>query len=168
MTTASITIRTARPRDFDAVDRLLAKSYPVLLKHDYAPSVLVTAVPLIARAQQRLLASGSYYTVVKEDAIIAAGGWSWNAPQGGIGPRHLGHIRHVAIHPDHARQGIGRALMAHVLDLAFKSGIRRMKCTSTLTAAPFYRALGFKESARVDVMLRPGIAFPAVEMETNL
>ena len=42
-----ITIRPTTLADTPAVDALLAASYPVLLKPDYRPSVLVTALPLI-------------------------------------------------------------------------------------------------------------------------
>jgi hypothetical protein len=83
MPEATLTIRTARPADLGAVDSLFASSYARLLRQDYPPSVLVTALPLIARAQPRLLSSGSYYVAVAADgAVLAAGGWTWGGPQG--------------------------------------------------------------------------------------
>jgi hypothetical protein len=33
---------------------------------------------------------------------------------------------------------------------------------------PFYRALGFAETGRIEVPLAPGIVFPAVHMERRL
>ena len=54
----TLTLRHATPSDLAAVDALLARSYPRLLAADYPPSVLVTAVPIIARARPELLASG--------------------------------------------------------------------------------------------------------------
>jgi hypothetical protein len=51
-------VRVAGPVDIAAVDALLARAYPRLLKADYAPSVLVTALPRIARAQPGLVAAG--------------------------------------------------------------------------------------------------------------
>ena len=49
-----IRVRPAERSDMAAVDALLARSYPRLLKPDYPPSVLVTALPLISRAQPAL------------------------------------------------------------------------------------------------------------------
>ena len=54
-------IRPGTRADLARVDALLSRSYPRLLKRDYPPSVLVTALPLISRAQPALLDSGSYY-----------------------------------------------------------------------------------------------------------
>ena len=48
--TDQIDIRPTTGADLPAIDALLRESYPVLLKPHYAPSVLVTALPLIARA----------------------------------------------------------------------------------------------------------------------
>jgi GNAT superfamily N-acetyltransferase len=65
----------------------------------------------------------------------------------------------------HQRRGIGRALMARVLDDARTAGMARMECLSTRTAVPFYTAMGLHRVADVLVPLRPGIDFPAVQME---
>ncbi|MEM1273243.1 MAG: GNAT family N-acetyltransferase [Pseudomonadota bacterium] len=163
--TDQITIRTARPGDLAIVDALIAASYPALLKPDYPPSVLVTALPLISRAQPRLLASGTYFVAVDETGrALAAGGWSHSAPQGGVGPRDLGHIRHFATHPQAVRKGLGAAIMAQTLAQAMQAGIRRMLCQSTRTAVPFYKKLGFAPRGDIEIALRPGIVFPATEM----
>ena len=55
----TLVLRPATPDDFADVDALLARSYPALLKHDYRPSVLVTAVPVLARANPALVGSGT-------------------------------------------------------------------------------------------------------------
>ena len=54
----ALTLRHATRSDLAAVDARLARGYPRLLAADYAASVLVTAVPIIARARPELLASG--------------------------------------------------------------------------------------------------------------
>ena len=99
-----ITIRSTTAADLPAIDALLAHSYPVLLKPDYAPSILATCLPLISRARPELLRSGTYYMAhdCNGDAL-AAGGWTHGGPQGGIGPRDVGHIRHVVTHPNALR-----------------------------------------------------------------
>lgn len=159
-----MTIRATNTADIAAVDALLAASYPVLLKPDYAPSVLVTCLPLITRAQPELLRCGTYYIAEGPDGALAAGGWSHGAPQGGVGPRDVGHIRHVVTHPKALRRGLARSLIERSFRAARTSGVRWMMCQSTRTAEPFYTSMGFQRRGEIDVRLRPGISFPAVEM----
>ena len=162
---APYTIRTARMGDAAAVGRLLAASYRALLVEDYAPELLIQALPLITRPRADLLASGTYYLADTGAGLLAAGGWTFHAPGGGAtGPGTVGHIRHVATDPGAARRGVGRALMERALFEARAAGVRRMMCFSTLTAMPFYAALGFAPQGEIALQLAPGLEFPAVQM----
>ncbi|MBL4628082.1 MAG: GNAT family N-acetyltransferase [Roseicyclus sp.] len=160
-----ITIRATNTGDLPAIDSLLAAAYPVLLKPDYPPSVLVTCLPLITRAQPALLRSGTYYMAEDGDRrVLAAGGWTHGAPQGGVGPRDVGHIRHFVTDPSAVRRGLARAILERSFRAARTSGVRWIMCQSTRTAEPFYTAMGFQRRGEIEIMLRPGIGFPAVEM----
>lgn len=162
-------IRSARKGDLARVEDLLSRSYPALLKGAYPPSVLVTAVPLISRANPALLVTGTYFLVEDGGQVVGVGGWTAAEPgTGRRGAPSTGHIRHVATDPERVREGIGRALMAHVYDDARGAGIARLDCLSTLMAAPFYAACGFDEVRPVSVSLRPGIDFPAILMQRSL
>lgn len=163
------TIRPGTFADIAAVDSLLAQSYPVLLKPDYPPSVLVTALPLISRAQPELVTSGTYYVVLDAQGVLcAAGGWTMAAPGGGRPRAGLAHIRHVVTDHRRTRQGIGRQLMTRILSEAASAGVTRLECLSTRTAVPFYQAVGFTPQGPRDINLRPGIVFPSVAMERAL
>lgn len=157
-------VRATTRDDLAAVDALLARSYPKLLKPDYPPSVLVTALPLISRAQPALLGSGTYYLVESGGRrILGAGGWTRD--------RHaseVGHIRHVVTDATDTRRGVGRMLLSHVLDQARAADIAQMECWSTFTAEPFYGAMGFETVGAIDVPLQPGITFPAIRMKQRL
>jgi N-acetylglutamate synthase-like GNAT family acetyltransferase len=168
--TQIITIRRATPGDLAAVDRLLARSYPRLLAADYPPSIMVLAVPIIARARPELLASGRYFLAVDASGrVVGAGGWSLARPGGQDDPSvDTGHVRHVATDPDVLRQSIGRKLMREAVADAARAGVRRMECLSTRTAVPFYAALGFRIIGPTEVPLQPGIVFPAVRMAAEL
>ena len=165
-----LTLRPATRDDLSAVDALLARSYPRLLAADYPPSVLVTAVPLIARARPELLVSGSYWIALDAGGrVVGAGGWTPAAPQpAALSDAGTGHVRHVVTDAGRVRQGIGRALMARVMRQAQEAGMRQLDCLSTRTAVPFYAALGFRVLGPVEVPLRPGIVFPAVRMVRSL
>ena len=166
---ADRTISRANRDDLAEIDALLGRAYPALLKDAYPPSVLVTAIPLIARANPGLIASGSYFVVRDGGRIVGAGGWTRGAPGGGadVGAS-TGHIRHVVSDPDKVRSGIGRALMDHIFKDAAGAGMSGLHCLSTLMAVPFYAACGFQEIGPVSVSLRPGIEFPAVAMTRAL
>lgn len=162
-------VRLARSDDLAEIDGLLARSYPVLLKPDYPPSVLVGAVPLISRAQPALLGSGRYFVVEDEAGKVkAAGGWSATAPGSGRVREDTAHVRHVVTDPAATRRGYGRRILDRVLDEAAAAGAATIECLSTRTARPFYLALGFTVLEAVQVPLRPGIAFPAIRMRRSL
>ena len=162
------TIRRAKLDDIGALDSLLRRSYGPLLRADYPPSTLVLALPRMARAQPRLIASGRYYLAEEGGEVLGAGGWSPEPPGGGAVLPGLGHIRHVATDARAVRRGIGRALLGQVFEEARAKGISRMSSLSTLTAVPFYEALGFRPLRRIDLSFGAGVAFPAVEMDLDL
>ena len=167
----TLTVRVAEPADLAAIDELLSRSYPVQLKHDYPPSVMVLALPLIARANPRLVASGSYYVVGEAGGLVGAGGWTRSAPAGRPGRlRRVGaaHVRHVVVDHRRTRRGIGRLLMDRILDDAAGDGATFIECLSTRTAVPFYGACSFAVRGPVDVTLAPGIEFPSVRMTRRL
>jgi GNAT superfamily N-acetyltransferase len=80
----------------------------------------------------------------------------------------MGHIRHVVTDPDHTRQGIGRALMTRALQHAADEGVHKLECMSTLTAVPFYEAVGLMALTEIDLTLAPGFRFPAGHMTMTL
>ena len=166
----TLSVRAARASDLSEIDALFGRSYPVLLKGHYPPSVLVTAIPLISKAQPRLLTSGTYFVVLDEDArIVGAGGWTLGAPgTGRIGGNTTGHIRHVVTDHRQVRRGIGRTLMERIFESARAVGMKRLDCLSTLMAVPFYASAGFEEVRPVNVDLRPGIELPAILMRREL
>lgn len=162
-----ILVRSTTLSDIGAVDALLGRSYGPLLQADYPPSTLVLALPRMARAQPMLLASGRYFVAEEAGLLLGAGGWSLEAPSGGVVALRLGHVRHVATDARATRRGIGRAVMAKVVGEARHAGMARLSSLSTLTAVPFYAALGFRE-VRPLTLAFGGAPFPVVEMELDL
>jgi GNAT superfamily N-acetyltransferase len=160
-----LSLRAARLDDIDALDRLFKRSYARLLAPDYPPSVLVTAIPAIGRAQPELVNTGLFYVIEDtQGALLGAGGWSLRAPGGRPVQRGVGHIRHVATDPDATRRGVGRRLLEHIALVARGSGMASLHCQSTLTGRAFYEAMGFDVQAETMVPLRGGIEFPALLM----
>ncbi len=163
-----ITVRRAERSDLGAIDDVLARSYPRLLKNDYPPSVLVTALPLISRAKPELIASGTYFVAEADGAVVGAGGWTPGAPPGQRSLKRVGNIRHVVTDHRHVRRGIGRTLMSEIIHSAKSAGMLRLDCLSTRTAVPFYKTCGFEVVQEVLVPLQSGIDFPSVAMRMEI
>ena len=160
---SDIRIRPATTRDTAAVDALLQRTYPRLLKADYPPSVLVAAIPAMTRARPELMASGTYYLAEENGAVLGAGGWTRDRKR-----RGWGDVRHVVTDDRELRRGIGRALMEHSFTEAKAAGLGAFECWATLTAVPFYEAVGFRQIGPMVVQLQGAIDFPAMRMERKL
>ena len=162
----SFSIRAAGASDRVPVTRLLRRSYPQLLCHDYAPTTLRAALPLITSAQPSLLGCGTYFLAEDDETgvVIGAGGWTDFSPARGISAVGDGHMRHLATDPDHLRGGVARALTQHALASAHRFGMQRMHCMSTLSAQAFYSSMGFEAYGEIELTLAPGVYFPAIQM----
>lgn len=69
------------------------------------------------------------------------------------------HIAQVSVHPEHARRGIGAALIEHATRLAARTGLPALSLTTFRDVpwnGPYYRRLGFTELTDAD--LGPGLA----------
>jgi len=162
-------IRAGNQEDVPGVDALLQRSYPRLLKADYPPSVLVTAIPLISQAQPQLVGCGTYYVAeTVERQIIGCGGWTLSNPASGRSDGYRGNVRHFATDPDVLRMGVAKALMARCIRDASDAGMASLDCYSTRTAVPFYESQGFTALREIQLELRPGITFPAIAMKRDI
>lgn len=62
------------------------------------------------------------------------------------------HIEELSVHPDHQKQGIGAALIAHALDLARQRdalGVTLSTFRDVSWNGPYYEKLGFEEISAV-------------------
>lgn len=130
--------------DTAAIESVLSASYTRLWANDYTPEILALVLPYMTSARSDLVGCGTYFGVWYGDDMVACGGWTRERPAGGGAVPGIGHIRHVAVHPDWLRRGVGGRLMAHTLQDAQAAGVAQLECASSLTAKPFYEAIGFK------------------------
>ena len=167
MTTA-FSIRIANLDDASEVSALLEASYTQQLADGYSPEVLAKALPLMIKANPRLLASGSYFVAQTANRLVGCGGWSKEAPGSGEIKEGLAHIRHVATHPDWLRHGIGRTLLSRCFQEATMAGISSLECHSTLVAVDFYVAAGFTIVGPLEMRLTPEISIDGVLLRQQL
>ena len=169
MTRVDYVIRRATRSDLHAIDALLRYTYPRTLKTELAPSVLVTAVPLIARLQPSAIAAGCYFVAdAGPSGLIGAGGWTlWN-PTTGRRDARTASVRHFVTHPAMQRRGVGSRLMTRCVIDAAAANLDAMTCMATSGAIPFYERHGFLAVADVVIELRAGIRMPATRMDRPL
>lgn len=167
MSGETISLRTARPDDLERLSALIALSYGKLYAGWYAPEVLAEALPKISAANPRLLESDTYFVAEENGEAIGCGGCSAEAPGNRENTAGTGHIRHVAVHPDHLRKGVGSMIMQRVFETARAAGIKRLECLSSLQAEAFYSKQGFRKTGVVDIPFGD-ITFASVDMERPL
>jgi ribosomal protein S18 acetylase RimI-like enzyme len=161
----AVAIRVAVPSDEVAVTELLAASYPALLAGSYDPDLLAQLLPVITRANPRLLASGTYYVAQAPDGqVVGCGGWTHEKPWTNEIEPGLAHIRHVGVHPDWGQRGVGRALYERCEVMARADGASAFECYSSLNARAFYEALGFVTIQPIDVPMPGPLVFPSLAM----
>jgi GNAT superfamily N-acetyltransferase len=167
MTNDKIIIRAATPDDQESLSELLAASYAEL-KGSYDPHGFDAALPLMSRANPKLLASGTYYIAAIDGAAAGCGGWTIEKPGTGEIVEAVGHIRHFATHPAYLRRGVARRLLEHCLEEARRAGIRTMMSQSTLPAEAFYASVGFHRVGAIQVEMGQGLILPAIGMRLDL
>ncbi len=161
-------LRVATPDDEPRITSLLARSYPALMAPAYDSKVLAVALPLMTRANESLLASGTYFVVEAGGDIAGCGGWTKDRPGGGGFDGYTGHIRHFATDPDRLRHGIGKMLLLHCLAIARAENLSHMDCFSSLNAVAFYQASGFEQLGSLDVQLGGTVPFRSIHMRRRL
>lgn len=107
--------------------------------------------PLPADELARYVESGLAWVAVDEA----------DAPVAYLIAEHVGedlHVEQVSVHPDSARQGIGRALLERLADRAVSEGVAALTLTTFTEVpwnAPYYTRCGFR--ILDDDALAPGL-----------
>ena len=77
-------------------------------------------------------------------------------------------IRAFFVHPDHARQGIGRRIIEACEAAAQQAGFTRMELGATLPGEPLYAAMGYAVTDRFEIALPDGERLPCAHMAKTL
>jgi GNAT superfamily N-acetyltransferase len=174
-------LRQARLADIPALARLIEASVRGLGGRDYSPQQIESSLKYIFGVDTRLIEDGTYFVVESDHHLVGAGGWSRRKTLYGgdqakgkvednlLDPRHdPAKIRAFYVHPDWARQGIGRQMMSACEAAAGQAGFTRLELLATLTGAPLYAACGFNVVERVEVKLPDGVVLPTLKMVKQL
>ena len=88
----------------------------------------------------------------------------------GIGAIVVGNseLRACYVAPSAARRGVGTALVAKIEDIAREHRLDHLQLESSITAEPFYSALGYQVESRGELFLAPDVPMAAVKMRKRL
>jgi GNAT superfamily N-acetyltransferase len=176
VTTGSHIVRRATGDDRAAIEALIARSVRGLMGGDYTPPQLEAALEHVFLLDSELLADGSYFVVEQSGSLLASGGWSrWRKRFGGDGfaeesplldpTVEAARIRAFFVDPDHARRGLGSALLEVCDDAAAQAGFRRLELVATLPGQRLFARKGFQALESFSVELPGGLKLPVVRME---
>lgn len=170
-------LRLATDADIPALELLIPLSAKTLQAPYYTQAQIEAALGPIFAVDQQLIADRTYFVVESEGQIVGCGGWSKRlAAYGGghaqngekvgeLNPLHdPARIRAFFVHPDYARRGIGRMLLAACEDALLAAGFREAIMVATLAGEPLYSSAGYHEIERFEVTAQADVKLIAVRM----
>jgi len=176
----SLTTRLATFEDIDELQQLITLSARGLSDGYYSHAQTEGAIKYVFGVDSQLIQDGTYYVVESRECLVACGGWSMRSTLFG-GDQHksdadpllnpatdAARIRAFFVHPDWARQGIGRMLITHCEKAAHHYGFTKMEIGSTLPGVPLYESMGYHQSKEISVPLPDGGHLPVVNMKKDL
>ena len=170
-------LRLATEEDIPALERLIALSVRVLQAADYSAAQREAALGSVFGVDRQLIADGTYFVASAADGSLAGCG-GWSRRQTLFGSDHSpvkddafldpatepARIRAFFIHPEHARRGLGRRILAACEDAARAHGFTAFELGATLTGIPLYTACGYEPVERILAPLPNGETLPVVRM----
>ena len=171
---AGLSSRLAGPDDIAALEAVMAAAIGELQRAFLSPEQ-IDASRAIMGLDRQLIADGTYFVVEVEGRIAGCGGWSRRATLYG-GDHSPGRdaalldpasdparVRAMYTHPDFARRGVGRLILALCEDAARAEGFTRLELMATLSGQPLYSRCGYQEIERT-LDPRGGAPVPLVRM----
>ena len=166
--------------DRDAIQQLIADSARRLSREHYTDLEIETAIETVFGVDTSLIEDRTYFAVEIDGQLAGCGGWSkrktlfggdqyTSRDVGYIDPKsEPAKIRAFFIHPDHARKGVARAILARCEDEARAYGFRELELLSTLPGIEFYKSCGFAEDGNLVLDLSGGVKLPFVPMRKSI
>lgn len=173
-------IRKASLADRDAIQQLIAESARGLSRKYYDDAQIEGAIASVFGVDTTLIDDGTYFVVESEQGLIGCGGWSRRRTLFGgdqyetrdtsyLDPAsEPAKIRAFFIHPDHARKGVGRALLDRCESEAAAHGFRVLELMSTLPGVKFYQSCGYVERGDFHLDLRENVKLELVPMRKEI
>lgn len=173
-------IRTAQIDEISTLNQLIEHSARGLSQEDYTNQEIDGAIQSIFGVDKELIMDQTYYVIEKEGAIVACGGWSkrktlfggdqcMSREEGFLDPKiDYAKIRAFFVHPNHARQGLGKKLLEYCEQHALFNGFVKMEMMATLSGVRLYQACGYQIIEPQYFILPDGKKFKMLKMIKHL
>lgn len=171
--------RLARAEDMPTLSALMDRAIGELLSAFLPPEGVAASFEIMGLDTQ-LIADGTYFVVGDGAEIAGCGGWSRRATLFG-GDHSAGRnaalldpamdaarVRAMYTHPDHARKGVGRLILAACEAAARAEGFRRVEMAATKGGEPLYRACGYEVIEPFEAVTSTGYRVPLLRMGKRL
>jgi GNAT superfamily N-acetyltransferase len=170
-------MRLAAASDAPAISALMESSIRAIFPEWYDARQVESSVRYIGHLDMQLIEDGTYFVHEADGQIVACGGWSRrNKLFAGPGTSEdddrlldpatePARVRAMFVHSDWTRRGLGRQILVASEEAARAEGFTRLTLGATLAGLPLYRAFGFEEISRSEVVLPDGVAVTVVAME---
>jgi GNAT superfamily N-acetyltransferase len=152
---AALTSRLAGAADIPALEAVMDAAIGELQRGFLSPAQIAASRTIMGLDRQ-LIADGTYFVVEDGGAIAGCGGWSRRATLYGgdhspgrdaalLDPaKDAARVRAMYTHPDFARRGVGRLILALCEDAARAEGFTRLELMGTLSGRPLYLSAGYQ------------------------
>ncbi|MEH3038662.1 MAG: GNAT family N-acetyltransferase [Sphingomonas paucimobilis] len=150
------------------------------LQRDFLSGEQIVASRQVMGLDRQLVSDGTYFVAEADGMLVGCGGWSRRATlyggDDGMVPRDVrlldpatepARIRAMYTHPDHARRGIGSAILATCERAALAEGFRTAELMSTASGQPLYARCGYVALDRADADVG-GVSVPLIRMRKTL
>jgi GNAT superfamily N-acetyltransferase len=174
-----LTHRLATRADLDALRVLIEASIGELQK-GFLDADQIQASRTFMGVDTQLVDDGTYFIVQSGSALAGCGGWSRRATlYGGDGTpgrnaalldpaKDAARVRAMYTHPDHARRGVARLILALCEQAARAEGFARVELMATMAGVPLYRTCGYEPIGEGVVDARGGTPVPLLPMTKPL
>ncbi|HEY1765693.1 MAG TPA: GNAT family N-acetyltransferase [Opitutaceae bacterium] len=173
-------LRLASGADISALETLIAESVTGLQASHYTRAQREAAIGDVFGVDRQLIRDGTYFVALHRNRIVGCGGWSRRASLCGSDRGRTGEdsaldprsdparLRAFFVHPDWARRGIGRAIVAESERAIAAMGFGEVVVAATLPGEPLYAACGYSVVEHFAVSLSQGLQLPVVRMAKRL
>jgi GNAT superfamily N-acetyltransferase len=176
---SALSYRLATAADVPSLRALMKLAIDELQK-GFIDASQIAASHQIMGLDTQLIEDRTYFVISIDGRLAGCGGWGKRKTLYG-GDHSTGRsgalldpaseparIRAMYTHPDFARRGVGRLILALGESAAAREGFRRLRLGATLAGEPLYRAYGFLAVERVMAPTPSGVETPLVMMEKRV
>jgi len=158
---SKISIRPAKDEDARTFLETLNKSIRGVASADYPPEVIDSwAIPIGEKSFARYLENPEGELRIIAELV--------GVPVG-IGATVIANseLRACYVAPEGLRQGVGTVIVSELERLGKEAGVTHFHLNGTVTAEPFYNALGYQSLERVEHTTSGGARMAAVNMRKD-